>query len=203
MDEVKEKSIAQKNQLLTIALVPLGIGFNLGIGTIVTMLKLPVYVDAVGTIIVTLLVGWKAGALTGIASFLLGGLITNPVLPFFSGTQLFIALYAYFIGKRGGFRTLWLTIISGIGLGVVAGIVSAPIITYLFGGITGSGPSLVVAYLLSTGKGLIKSVLLSGLASEPLDKTIQCLLATWLLRGVPKTVLKNFDNDILRKNKFI
>lgn len=192
-----------RSKTLSLALLPLGVALNLTIGTIVHTLKLPIYVDAVGTIIVTVLAGWRIGVATGVLSFLLGGILTNPVLPWFSGTQAAIALYTYIVGTYGGFRTLLRTILSGIGLGVVAGIVSAPVIVYLFGGITGSGASMIVAFLLASGETVFKSVFLSGLAAEPLDKAIQCLLAFWLLRGMPKSILRNFNSPLLAKNGLI
>lgn len=184
----------------TLALIPLGIALNLVLGTVVHTLKLPVYLDAVGTILVTLLVGWRAGIVVGVGSFLIGGLLTNPVLPWFSGTQAAIAIYTHIVGKRGGFLTLPRSIVSGIGLGVVAGIVSAPVIVYLFGGITGSGASLVVAFLLASGKSVLKSVVLSGLAAEPLDKTIQCLLARFVLRSLPPQLLRRFSGGSINEN---
>jgi energy-coupling factor transport system substrate-specific component len=185
-----------------ITLIPLGIALNLALGTIVNALKLPVYVDSVGTIAVTVLVGLRAGILTGVFSFLIGGVL-NPVLPWFAGTQAAIAIYTHIVARYGWFRTTLHTVAAGIGLGVVAGVVSAPVIAYLFGGVTGSGASLVVAFLLKSGQGLFKAVLLSGLASEPLDKTIQCLLAVWLLRGMPKSVLRRFHGGSLAQNGLV
>lgn len=186
-----------------LAVIPLGIALNLGIGTLVHLLKLPVYLDAVGTIAITLLCGPVVGVIVGVLSFLLGGVLVNPVLPWFSGTQAAIAIYTHLVGKRGGFRTLGWTVLSGIGLGVVAGVVSAPVIAKLFGGVTGSGASFIAAYLLATGKSLLQSVVLSGLAAEPLDKTLQCLLAVWLLRGLPKSVLRPFAGGSLVENRFV
>ena len=49
---------------LRLALIPLGIGLNMSLGTIVSMLKLPVYLDMIGTIVVTILSGLWAGVLT-------------------------------------------------------------------------------------------------------------------------------------------
>ena len=69
------------------ALVPLGILINLGIGTIVHLLKLPLFIDSVGTILITILIGIRWGAVTGVLSFLVGGVIVNPVMPYFSATQ--------------------------------------------------------------------------------------------------------------------
>lgn len=186
-----------------LALVPIGIALNLAIGTLVHALKLPVYVDAVGTIAVTLLVGVRAGIVVGVLSFLVGGALTNPVLPWFCGTQAAIAIYTHLVARRGWFGATYKTVLAGIGLGVVAGAVSAPVIAILFGGVTGSGASLVVAVLLKAGQGLYKSVLLSGLASEPLDKTIQCLLAVWLLRGLPQRLLRRFHGGSLSQNGIV
>ncbi len=186
-----------------LALIPLGIALNLALGTLVHILKLPVYVDAVGTIAVTLLVGLRAGIIVGVLSFLIGGVLVNPVLPWFSGTQAVIAIYSHIAARKGGFKTVPRTILVGIGLGIVAAVVSAPVIVYLFGGITGSGASLIVAFLLASGKSVLKSVILSGLAAEPLDKTIQCLLAVWLLKGLPQSLLSRFRDGSLEENNLV
>jgi len=183
----------------TLALVPLGIALNLTLGTLVHALKAPVYLDAIGTIILSLLGGFRMGAAVGVSSFLIGGLLTNPVLPWFSGTQAVIAAYVYIVGARGGFRSLPRTVVAGLGLGVVAGIASAPVIVALFGGVTGSGASILVAFLLASGKTLLNSVLLSGLAAEPLDKLLQCLIAIWLIGRLPPRLLDRLAPDLRNK----
>jgi len=185
---------------LTLALIPLGIALNLALGTFIHAIRAPVYLDEVGTACVVMLVGLRAGIVVGVLSFLIGGLITNPVLPWFIGTQIAVAVYVYLVGKRGGYRSWWRAVLAGIGLGVVAGIVSAPVIVYLFGGVTGSGSSFLTAFLLASGKSMLQSVFLSGLAAEPLDKTLQTLLMVYLLRGLPKGLLKHFPNSLLSKN---
>lgn len=186
----------RRKSFIVVAFVPLAIALNLALGSIVHALKLPLYLDAVGTIATTLLFGWRAGIVTGVGSFLLAGVTLNPVLPWFSATQAAIAVYTYLINRVGGFRSYFRTLLSGLGLGVVAGAISAPVIAYLFGGITGSGSSLVVGWLLSTGHRLLTSVFLSGLASEPIDKAIQSLLAVWLVRGLPPGLVNS-----IRKRK--
>lgn len=186
----------------SLALIPLGIALNLALGTIVHTLKLPIYIDAVGTIAVTLIAGFRIGAIVGVGSFLIGGALTNPVLPWFSGTQAVIAAYTYFVARMGGFRTTARTVLSGVGLGVAAGIASAPVIVLLYQGVTGSGASLVAAFFLASGKTVLQSVLLSGLAAEPLDKTLQCLIAIWLLRGLPPRLLARFENSDVNHSAF-
>ena len=168
-----------------LALIPLGVLLNLGIGTVVHVLKLPVFVDAVGTILVTILIGIRWGAVTGVLSFLIGGMIVNPVMPYFSATQATIALIAGLFASRGWFRSIPRTIITGICVGIAAAIVSAPVIIKLFGGITGSGSGFITAFLLASGKKIVESVILTGISCEPVDKTIQCLLAFWIIRTLP------------------
>lgn len=191
---------ANQRRLHLLTLVPMGIALNLSLGTLVHALRLPVYLDEVGTVCVTLLVGLRAGLAVGILSFLIGGPLTNPVLPWFTGTQIAVALYTHFLGRRGFIRTLRRTILSGIGLGILAGVVSAPVVVLLFGGLSGSGAALITAFLLASGKTVIQSVLLAGLASEPLDKTLQLLLARHILRGIPKSILERFSNPSLQSN---
>jgi len=186
-----------------LALIPIGIAINIVIGTIAHWLKLPIYLDAIGTILITFIIGWKYGAITGVLSFLLAGILTNPILPFFSLTQIAIAIYIYYFIKKGAFKNIWTTLIIGIGLGIVAGLVSAPVIAYLFGGITGSGRSLITAYLIKSGENLLNSVALSGFASEPLDKTIQIFIAIGIIKSVPKPLLYKISQKELFKNLFL
>src|SRR5664280_3551228 len=56
----------------TIVLIPIAIAINISLGfTVQTVLKLPIYLDSIGTILVGVLAGPIAGALTGILSNLI------------------------------------------------------------------------------------------------------------------------------------
>jgi energy-coupling factor transport system substrate-specific component len=191
---LSEGKPAQVAALTTaMALIPLGVLMNLGIGTIVHVLKLPVFIDAVGTILITILIGIRWGVVTGVLSFLIGGMIINPVMPYFSGTQATIAIVAGLFASRGWFRSIPRTVIVGICVGIAAAVVSAPVIIKLFGGITGSGSGFITAFLLASGKKIFESVILTGVACEPVDKTIQCLLAFWLIRTLPQRLCERLE----------
>src|SRR5258707_8730882 len=97
-----------------LALIPLGIALNLALGLLVHTLKIPLYVDAVGTVTITLLAGMRAGVLVGVVSFVIWG-IFNPVYFWFCGTQAAIAVYTHLVAKGGGFRTWPRTILAGVG----------------------------------------------------------------------------------------
>ena len=184
---------------LVLAVIPVGIALNVGLGAVVIALRLPIYLDAVGTILVTALMGWRAGIAAGVMSFLLAAVLVSPTYVYFVGTQAAIAVYVYVVCTRlGVLKSVWRVVVAGVGLGIVAGLVSAPVIVLVFGGASGSGRDLLTALLVSSGQQVLKAVALSGAASEPIDKTLQLMLAWSLLRSLPQRVLDRFPNRIGR-----
>lgn len=188
---------------LSVTMMTIGIVLNIALGSIVSFAKLPVFIDSVGTIFITLILGWRAGALVGAASFLLMSVLINPVYVYFIGTQIVIAAYVYLIaGRLKLISNIWALLFLGVGLGVTAAIVSAPVIVYVFGGVAGSGRDLITAVLMNSGTQVVKAVLLSGAASEPIDKTLQLFLACMLLRNAPQIVLSRFSGAAALHNAF-
>ena len=181
-------------------LIALGAALNCSIGTIVYLVKLPIYLDSIGTLLIALLLApdrmaafvcaWAAGWV-GLA---VSGLI-NPFLPWFALTDVAIAAVAalLIVPAATTFRARPLrtvpfavkVVLCGVVMGVVSAVVSAPVVVYLFGGITGSGSALVVALFLKDGLHLMSAAILSGLAADPLDKILQVLLAALLYRVTP------------------
>src|SRR5258708_22280154 len=63
---------------MTWVLIPVAIAINIVIGEIVVLLKLPVYLDSIGTVLVGAICGPWAGALTGALSNTIWGLLLDP-----------------------------------------------------------------------------------------------------------------------------
>ena len=139
--------------------VALCAALNFAIGNIVYLIKLPIYLDSIGTILCALLIfpdRFAAIACAFIAGFIgviLSGLIINPFLPWFTLTVLAIALVSALLTALGtaSFRARPLVvrafagkvILYGVITGIVSAVVSAPVVVYLFGGVTGSGSAFV------------------------------------------------------------
>jgi energy-coupling factor transport system substrate-specific component len=184
-------------RLIVIALCA---ALNCAVGTVVYLIKLPIYLDSIGTILCALLLAparWVAfvcACLAGTIGILITGLL-NPFLPWFWLTVVGIALVSAFFTAAGvaTYRARPMptgafaarVIGYGIVTGLVAAVVSAPVVAYLFGGVTGSGSTFIVALFLKAGQQLLSAALLSGLAAEPVDKTLQVLLAALLYRATP------------------
>jgi energy-coupling factor transport system substrate-specific component len=88
-------------------------------------------------------------------------------------------------GTAGSLQLIGNTLLYGIGWGVVAAAVSAPVVVYLFGGVTGSGSALILTYLVKSGHQLLNAALLTGFAADPVDKTISMLCAIFIARATP------------------
>jgi energy-coupling factor transport system substrate-specific component len=187
-----------------IALMGMLIALNVAIGGLVHVIKLPIFLDAIGTIIAALLLGLIPAVLVGVLSFLIAAVIINPVYIYFIGTQAVIAAFAYILASRfSAFKSIGRVIPTGIALGVIACVVSAPVIVIVFGGVAGSGRDLITAGLISTGQQIYKAVFLSGAASEPVDKLLQVIAAYYTVKAMPKRVLGQFRNQTLEKNGFL
>ena len=87
----------------TLVLIPIAIAINIAIGELVVRLKLPIYLDSIGTVLVGALAGPWAGMATGALTNLIWGFI-NPVLAPFFYVAAVIGLMAGFFGKRGVFE---------------------------------------------------------------------------------------------------
>ena len=93
----KGRTVAMNKRRLDTAVVtamPVAIGINLVMAYVVNLLKLPLFLDSVGTAAIGALFGPLAGVLTGIASNLVAGLVLSPVYPLFMVTAAFIGFSA-------------------------------------------------------------------------------------------------------------
>jgi hypothetical protein len=99
----------------TLVLIPIAIAINIAIGELVVRLKLPIYLDSIGTVLVGALAGPWAGMVTGALANLIWGFI-NPVLAPFFYVAAVIGLLAGWFGKRGVFEKespRWLSVVIG------------------------------------------------------------------------------------------
>lgn len=176
---------------MTWVLIPVAIAINIAIGQIVVLLKLPVFLDSIGTVLVGIICGPWAGALTGALSNTIWGLFNPDSLPWWP-VAFFIGLVAGFCANAGLFKSWWKVILSGFLIALTAAIVSTPISVYLYGGITASGSSFITAYLLQTGQGVVSAVLSTGFLVEPVDKISTAMLAFAIVQGLSKRLIARF-----------
>ncbi|MBM3125510.1 MAG: ECF transporter S component [Chloroflexi bacterium] len=176
----------------TWVLIPIAIAINIAMGQIVLVLRLPVYLDSIGTVLVAALCGPWAGALTGALSNIIWGLAIDPnALPWWP-VAFFIGYMAGRMAQWGFFKSWWKVVVTGFVVALTAAIVSTPIAVYLYGGITASGSSFITAYLLQTGQGIWEAVFSTNFLVEPVDKITTAMIAFAIVLGLPKRTIGGY-----------
>jgi energy-coupling factor transport system substrate-specific component len=179
----------------TLVLIPVAIAINIAVGQLIYALKIPLYLDSIGTVLVGVLAGPWAGALTGLMANLIWGLSgLNVAYAPFAAVAAVIGLLAGLFGQGGWLNSWWKAILAGLITGFVAAAISAPISAYVFGGVTGSGTDAVVAMFRGMGFGILPAAFGQGVSSDPLDKMATYLIVFLVLRALPLRFLARFNN---------
>ena len=131
-------SITRQFDTRTIVLIPIAIAINIILGqTVAAALKVPIYLDSIGTILVGVLAGPIAGALTGVLANLIWTYVlpapfhSDYAAPFFI-VAVEIGLLAGVFGRLGFFRSR--PTASWARLGVGAAVTAAIILVIAFYG---------------------------------------------------------------------
>ena len=165
------------------------IALNLTAGQITAALKIPLYLDSIGTVLVAVLIGPWSAVICGSAANILAAAFGNPSMIFFIPVVVVIGAFTGFLARRGWFRTWYLVVLGGLIQGVLAAIVSAPISAYLFSGVMMAGTDFLVLYFRSVGNTILNSVLYQGLTSDPADKLVTYLIVFFLVKNLPQRLL--------------
>jgi hypothetical protein len=269
-------SIARQFDTRTIVLMPLAIAINIILGqTVAAALKIPIYLDSIGTILVGALAGPIPGALTGflanilwtyvvpppfqgsasaafaivaavigllagvfgrfgflrprpnrsIGELLVGGVVAlaivgviafyvytryyagNNSIGFFGDTSnplffilgwivalLFLVFIVGFLALLFVRRDLTVAyvVVAGVGTGVVAALISAPIAANLFSGVTGAGTDFLVAAFRQAGSDIQAATFQQGLLSDPIDKLVTFFTVYLILNAMARRTKARF-----------
>jgi energy-coupling factor transport system substrate-specific component len=182
--------------ITTLVMIPIAIAINIAVGQLIYTLKIPLYLDSIGTILVGVVAGPWAGALTGLLSNLIWGLTgLNVTYAPFAAVAAVIGLLAGLFGENGWMTRWWKVILAGLITGLVAALISAPISAYVFGGVTGAGTDVTVAIFRGIGLGILPASFAQGVSSDPLDKAITFLVVWLIIRALPMRFIARFPRS--------
>jgi energy-coupling factor transport system substrate-specific component len=177
---------------LALALIPRAVAINLALGAVVAALKLPIFLDSVGTILVAALAGPWAGVVTGAISTLVLGILSSPTFFAFLPVAAVVGALAGGAARVGAFRSPGWAAAAGVVIGVAAGVASVPIVLALFGGATVSGTGLCTVALRTLGLPLAASTGACSLASDVVDKALSCALVALVIARLPRRLSARF-----------
>lgn len=161
-------------------------------GWIVSSIKLPIFLDSIGITLAAILAGPWVAVAVGVGTTLLGTVLFSPVLWAFSGSAALIGLASAILANHGYYVKWYLAIVAGLIIAVVSAVASAPVAAIMFGGATAGGVDAITLLFRSAGNSIMKSVFLSGFASEPFDKTLASLAAYFLAHSLSRRTLAWF-----------
>lgn len=196
-----------------LCLAAMAVCINLAGGQLALALRLPVYLDSVGTIMTGALLGPWYGMLPNLLSGVLMGMTTDIYSLYFAPVGMLTGIMAGVVlhgaaGPNTGWKRLilptvpetgqrrlispagmelrWSSLFLPAALVTVPGtIVSSVICAVLFGGITSSGSTILVQLLAKTPLGMTASVFLVQIATDYLDRLISIFAVAWVLRAIP------------------
>ncbi|AYW44765.1 ECF transporter S component [Tetragenococcus koreensis] len=176
----------RKNTTRSIVIMALCLVLNIVCSNLILMLRLPIYLDAVGTIFAASLLGPFGGMAVGGATGVLVGVTSDIFSLFFMPVQLVIGAVAGMLYKRKQATQLKNSWWLALAISLPGTILSTIITVILFNGITSAGSSIIVQLLYGAGMNQALSVFLVQIATDYLDKLLTVIFVSLVGRLLVK-----------------
>ena len=188
----------------SLVLIPIAVGINLIGGTLASALKLPLFLDMIGTILSAALAGPWVAALVGLLTNIFLALVANPIYLPYSLVSIACGLVTGYMIKAGMFRKVWGVVLTWLAVTFTSVAIASTITVIIFGGATGAtGSSVFTATLIAATQNIVQSVVASSFIENLIDRGIAFIIAYSLLKRIPKrflsqyTIDANFDDEEL------
>lgn len=182
-----------------ITLMSMGIALNI-IGALTALtLKLPIYVDSVGTIFVACLLGPKYAVMTGVCGSLVSGMTFDVYSLYFAPVQISTGLLAGLMYKKG-FLKGKKTPLGVFIFTLPTSLISATIAAYIFGGVTSSGSSYIVQILSYFNVPMVVGVFATQVCTDYLDKLLAVILVGLVVGAMPSNYKLSLRQKVSREN---
>lgn len=192
MGNEKKHSIKEDFTMLAILLLPVSVAINVVGGQLTTILKLPIFLDTIGTILTSMLCGPWVGAVSGALTNVILGFSNPEYFPFIP-VNVVTGLTAGIMANKKMFATLPKSILSVILMAVASTVVSAPIVVLVYGGATGSGIGLVAATAMAAGANIWSAFFgVDGLATV-IDRLVSFFICMAVIKVIPPRTLVKFS----------
>ncbi|WP_196600368.1 ECF transporter S component [Pectinatus frisingensis] len=179
-----------------LVLIPAAVGINYIGKLFAGALKLPLWLDSIGTILAACMAGPIVGALCGAINNIIYGFTLDPVSFIYAVSQIGIGICAGVLAWNGAMKGIVKAIISGIIIAIVSALISTPINIALYGGQTGNlwGDALFAACIANNLPLWLASGLDELIVDIP-DKIAVVLIVCGIYNTLPKKLIILYRND--------
>ncbi len=191
----------KKMTTLRLCMIAMAVCINVAGGQLALMLRLPIYLDSIGTILIGAWMGPLYGMLPNMISGVLMGFTTDIYSLYFAPVGMITGFMAGIAAKRmhglvSEKQVKKLQIVAGALFITIPGtMVSSIINAVLFGGVTSSGSSILVQILSRTPLGLTGSIFAVQIFTDYLDRIISLALVVMVLQMLPFSMKTAFQKE--------
>lgn len=162
-------------RVLRLTVTAFCIALNIVGSYLALLLRLPIYLDSIGTILAGALMGPWYGLAAAVGNGLISGVLTDVYSLYFLPVGAVTGLMAGLLFRKGILKG-WKVIPGSLVLTVPGTVLSASISAFLFGGVTSSGSSLLVQLFHHLGLNLVASAFAVQIVTDYADRLISVLL---------------------------
>ena len=190
------ESIKAQFSTKSLVLIPIAVGINLIGGTLCSVLKLPLFLDMIGTVVLAFLSGPWPAALAGLLTNLFLAIIANPVYVPYAIVSILCGLTVGYMVKAGLLKKKGGPILIWLALTVVNALSAGTITTFIFGGATGAtGTSVLTAGLVVALKDILIASFASSFIENLVDKGIAMIIAIAIIKKIPRRFVSQYAAD--------
>lgn len=186
-------SIKEDFSMVTLLTIPICVAINVVGDQIVQILKLPIFLDVIGTVLIAMISGPWTAAVTGILTNLCMGITDNPTLIPFAITSAAVGIVAGFFARAKWFTTQkWKLVIIVLALILTTICTASPITIFGFGGISGNGgQSVAIAGLMASGANIVAAVVGTDFWVNLVDRSLAMIISFAVIKVIPdRTLIK-------------
>lgn len=179
-------------------LIPACIGINYLGKLFASVLKLPLWLDSIGTCIGGILGGPVIGGICGAANNLIYGFTTGDSITLvYALTSLGIGVIVGIMARLGRMTSLPGAVLTACAAGLTAVVISTPLNIIFWGGTTGNiWGDAVFAWSQASGLPVVLGSFLDEVIVDVPDKLITLLIVFAIMKGLPKKLTSLYElND--------
>ncbi|MFW5713154.1 MAG: ECF transporter S component [Brevefilum sp.] len=174
-----------------VAVIPVAAALNIVGGYINTVLRLPIFLDMIGTMVTAVILGPWWGALVGAITNIVNSFISGPISLPFAVVNVVGGLVWGYANIWGWMKKTWSFFLVNILVATVSSIFAVPIYVFVFGGATGHFADVMTAAFLAMGQNLIVSVFSSNILVSLADKIISGFVGLAIIEALPENLTAN------------